>query len=203
MELEKNALAEGAAQESELPETGTADAESAAPAEAESLTDEEAPEIPLSITVDDGLRRIPINNKMGEKIGEFRFRPGDFEIVTRFNRMAERWDEVTEALDGVRDGEDGTVDLTDPEVIAAMDKAKKKLFELCDYAFGGGASEAFFGVVNPFSPIDGNLYCENVFAAAGDFLSRYFQRETRKINSRVKAYLPQDHKRKGGKRRQK
>lgn len=181
----------------DTPEDNTPAAEAL---EAEPVPEDEAP---LSITVDDGLKRIPIHNKLKQKIGEFRFRPSDFEIVTRFNSMADRWNEVTDALDDMIDGEDGSADLNDPRTIAALEAAKKKLFSLCDYAFGEGASEAFFSVLNPFAPIDGNLYCENVFTAVGDFLSRYFQRETRKLNSRVAKYMPttRDHLRKGGRRR--
>lgn len=176
--------------------------EAAAPTEPETAPDEaDEAEIPLSITVDDGLKRIPIQNKLGEEIGVFAFRPTDVDIVSRFNHMVEHWNEVTDALDGVEDSPDGNVDLSDPKVMAAMETAKAKLFELCDYAFGGAASKAFFGAINPFSPIDGKLYCENVVTAVGAFISRYFKRETLKINNRVKKYLPQDHLRKGRKTR--
>lgn len=213
MEPEKNALTEETAPEAETPETQVtpdtetetpeaeevSDAETAAPMDAETAPDEE--EIPLSITVDDGLKRIPIQNKLGEEIGVFAFRPTDVDIVARFNYMVEHWDEVTKALDGVEETPDGIVDLNDPKVMAAMEAAKAKLFELCDYTLGGAASKAFFGSMNPFSPIDGNLYCYNVLTAVGAFISRYFKRETLQLNRRVTKYLPTDHLRKGGKKR--
>lgn len=197
MEPEKTALTEAPGR----PETEeVSDAESVEETEAAPDETDEA-EIPLSITVDDGLKRIPIQNKLGEEIGVFAFRPTDVDIVSRFNRMVERWSEITDALDSIEDSPDGVVDLNDPGVMAAMETAKKKLFELCDYAFGGAASKAFFGAMNPFSPIDGKLYCENVVTAVGAFISSYFKRETLQLNRRVKKYLPADHLRKGGKKR--
>ena len=158
----------------------------------------EESEFSLSITVDDGLRMIPVRNKMGQQIGVFAFRPTDVDMISRFNEMARRWDdEVTKPLKALGDAPD----VTAPEVEAALQKVKGKLFALCDYAFGGNMSEAFFGSMNPFSPVDGGLYCENAMDAVGAFLSEQFDRETAKIHKRVEKYLPKDHLRKGGKRR--
>ena len=155
-------------------------------------------ELPLSITVDDGLRMIPVNNKHGQQIGVFAFRPTDFDIITRFNDLTRRWgDEVAKPLEALGD----SPDMDDPKVTAALQKAKENLFKLCDYAFGGNMSEAFFGSMNPLSPVDGGLYCENALNAVIGFLEKQFNREMTKISGRVKKYLPQDHLRKGGKRR--
>lgn len=201
MELYNKTAPEETAPENAIPETADiTETASAVPAEAMKTVPEEDG-IPLRITVDDGVKRVPIQNKLGDVIGEFVFRPTDVEIVSRFNYMVEHWGEVTDALDRMEDTRDGTIDLTDPDVAAAMRDAKERLFRLCDYAFGGNASEAFFGSMNPFSPIDGTFYCENVLMAVGEFISRYFERETFKINSRMKKYLPTDYLKKGGKRR--
>ena len=168
--------------------------------------DAEAPEtvseesgLSLGITVDDGLRMIPVNNKMGQQIGVFAFRPTDFDMISRFNELTRRWDdEVAKPLSVLGDAPD----VTDPEVEAALQKAKERLFALCDYAFGGNMSEAFFGSMNPFSPVDGGLYCENALNAVSEFLTKQFNRETAKISGRVKKYTPpRDHLGKGGKRR--
>ena len=178
-----------------FPEEESPETESAA---ADSVTEADGADIPLSITVEDGLRMVPIKNKMGQQIGVFDFRPTDFDIITRFNEMAQRWDEeVRKPLNALGDAPD----VSDPEAEAALQKAKEKLFALCDYACGGNMSEAFFGSMNPFSPVDGGLYCENVLSAVSDFLAAQFNRETAKISGRVKKYLPADHLRKGGKKR--
>ena len=177
-----------------FPQDAAADTE-----EPETKAVPEERELSLSITVDDGLRLIPVNNKMGQQIGVFAFRPTDVDMISRFNEMARRWDdEVTKPLEALGDAPDVTV----PEVEAALQKVKEKLFTLCDYAFGGNMSEAFFGSMNPFSPVDGGLYCENAMEAVGAFLSKQFDTETAKIHKRVAKYKPtRDHLRKGGKRR--
>ena len=47
----------------------------------------------LSIVVDDGTVVVPINNTLGEQVGMFRFRPTDFNIVKRYNQIAEDFDD--------------------------------------------------------------------------------------------------------------
>ena len=72
--------------------------------------------------------------------------------------------------------------------MAILDKAQGKLFELVDYLFDGNASEAFFGKMNPFSPVDGKFYCEQALNAVGEFISKQFDEEINKINTRVEKY---------------
>ena len=43
---------------------------------------------PMEIIVDDGSVTVPIKNQDGELVGEFRFRPTDFNIVNRYNKVA-------------------------------------------------------------------------------------------------------------------
>lgn len=144
----------------------------------------------LCITVDDGSQRIPIRNKQGQEIGAFFFRPTDIGIVDRFNNIAERFNEVTEPLEAIQLKQDGTVDVNDPAAVQALEEAKQRLFTLCDYLFGGNLSEAFFGSMHPFSPVNGAFYCENVITSVGNFISKQFDRETVKINKRMEKYMP-------------
>lgn len=166
--------------------------------------DNESPsggELSFGITLDDGLKRVPIRNTLGQEIGAFFFRPTDLGMVDRFNEAVSRFSEVTELLDRLPEDDEGRVDMNLPGTAQILRTAREKLFELCDYAFGGKMSDAFFGSMDPFSPVNGNLYCMNVLTALGDFISGQFQRETEKLNSRVKKYMPEDHLGKGGKRR--
>ncbi len=52
-----------------------------------------------AIVVDDGSRRVPIQNAQGEEIGVFTFHPTDIGIIGRYNRMVERFDEITKPLE--------------------------------------------------------------------------------------------------------
>lgn len=149
---------------------------------------DEIKSMPLSITVDDGYQRIPINNKYGDEIGVFYFNPTDIGIVERYNTLAEKFDAITEPLQAV----DGDEELQDEEreikYLEMLNEAKKRLYEAVDELFGGNAAEAFFGKVHPFSPVDGNFYCETVLKTVGEFIGAQFDVETKKMSARVEKY---------------
>ena len=140
----------------------------------------------FEIVVDDGSVEVPISNTIGEKIGVFRFRPTDFNIVKRYGEIADRFGDVVSPLIDANIDTNG--EGADAESMAILDKAQGKLFELVDYLFDGNASEAFFGKMNPFSPVDGKFYCEHALNAVGEFISKQFDEEINKINTRVEKY---------------
>lgn len=146
----------------------------------------------LSITVDDGRIAVPINNTNGEKVGTFYFNPTDIGIVERFKKASDEFDKVVEPITQLAD------DADDDAQIAALKEAEQRLYDLCNNLFGGNFAEAFFGSVNPFTPIDGQFYCENALNAVSEFVSRQFDKETAKINSRVEKYT-RDYQKKSGK----
>lgn len=69
-----------------------------------------------------------------------------------------------------------------------MQEAEQNLYAACDKLFGGNMAEAFFGKMHPFSPINGRFYCENALEAVGNYISRQFAREVKKVNARVERY---------------
>ena len=142
----------------------------------------------LSITVDDGYKRVPINNTAGEEIGVFYFNPTDIGIIERYNRMAETFDAITEPLQAVNGGENGENEASEEEQLAALKEAEKRLYEAVNELFGGDFAGAFFGKVNPFSPVNGAFYCEQALSAVGQFISQQFDAETAKFAKRVEKY---------------
>lgn len=143
----------------------------------------------LEILVDDGTRRISIKNKFGEEIGVFYFRPTDIGMIDRYNKMAEKFPEITAPLENLNITPEGTAaDGATQAEEDALKEAEKRLFEACDYMFGGNMSEAFFGKMHPFSPVNGAFYCETVINAVGKYISTQLKRETKKINARVSKY---------------
>ena len=143
----------------------------------------------LEITVDDGSQRIAIKNLDGEEIGVFRFRPTDVAIIQRYNEVANKFDEILAPLEDVSIAADGTAEDGNDKSAEALNEAEKRLFEACDYIFDGNVSEAFFGKMHPFSPVNGVFYCESVLAKLGDFIAGQFQQETKKINKRLNQYV--------------
>ena len=161
---------------------------------------------PLEIVVDDGLLEVPIKNKQGEQIGLFRFAPTDIGLIDRYNELVDKFDDITAPLESININPDGSTDEDNAAAVEAMNEAKRRLYEACDYMFGGNMSEAFFGTVHPFSPVNGYFYCENALEAVGRFISAQFDHETRKIDKRVRKYTNGYHgyktgKHKGGKKK--
>lgn len=140
------------------------------------------------IVVDDGSVKVPIRNKRGNEIGVFFFRPTDIGIIDRFNDLTDDFDKITAPLESVNINPDGTVDEKNEAEFAALKEAESLLYAACDKLFGGNMSEAFFGQMHPFSPVNGHFYCENALQAVGNYISRQFAREVKKVNSRVDHY---------------
>lgn len=144
----------------------------------------------FAITVDDGSRRVPILNMDGEEIGAFRFHPTDIGIIDRYNRMAEQFDAITEPLEGLNLADDGSADLTAPEVVGALGEAEKRLYEAVNGLFGSdGAAEAFFGTMHPFSPVNGEFYATQVLQRVGEFIGAQFATETKAMSKKARKYL--------------
>lgn len=155
------------------------------------------------ITVDDGSIEVPIRNLQNEIIGSFVFRPTDIGIIERYNKVVGDFDKITEPLESVNINPDGTVDEKDAAEMAAMKEAEQRLYDACNYLFGGNFAEAFFGTMHPFSPIKGHFYCENALSVVGKYISAQFDREVKQVNSRVERYTHgyRTGKHKGGKKK--
>ena len=142
----------------------------------------------LFITVDDGSKRVPIKNTNGEEIGVFSFKPTDIGIIERFNKMAESFDTIIEPLNAIDSDFDGDPEKLEGAQLAALKEAETRLYKAVNELFGGDAASAFFGAMHPFSPVNGNFYCENVLHAVGEFIGSEFDAETKKMNARVEKY---------------
>ena len=142
-----------------------------------------------AIQIDDGMRRVPIENMVGQEVGVFYFRPSDIGILERYEKMLPQFDEILKPLENVSIGRDGeAADPADTETVEVLREATKKINDLLDELFDGNFSEAFFGKMHPFSPVNGRFYCENALEAVGGFISKQFKREVNKINARVSKY---------------
>ena len=138
------------------------------------------------LVVDDGSITVPIKNTIGELVGEFKFRPTDFNIVKRYNEISDKFADVIKPLADANIDANGEGE--DEESMKILDEVEKNLFDLVDYLFDGNMAEAFFGKMHAFSPVDGKFYCENVLNAVGEFISRKFDSEIKKISARVSKY---------------
>lgn len=145
------------------------------------------PEVPEEvIVVNDGRRRVRIQNQLGEEIGVFMFNPTDLNIVSRYNEVADQFQDVVKPLNEANITAEGEAE--DEDSIAILNRAEAKMIELLDYVINGDSRSAFFGKVQIFSPSDGKFYCESVLSALGDYISMKFDKEIHAINSRVEKH---------------
>lgn len=141
------------------------------------------------IRIDDGLRRIPIENMFGQEVGVFFFRPTDLGIMERYNKLIGEFDKILEPLENANIGRDGeAADPTDEESVNAINEARTKLNNLLDELFDGNFSEAFFGKMNPFSPVGGRFYCEQAIEMVGAYIEQEFGVEAAQMSRRVEKY---------------
>lgn len=151
------------------------------------------------IVIDDGSVTEYIRNKRGDVIGEFTFYPHDVGIIDRYNKAVAEFDKITAPLEYIDMKPDGTAE--EGAELNALREAEQRLYEVCDYIFGGDMSKAFFGKLHPFSPVNGRFYCENALEALGKYISQRFGHEVEKVNKRVAKYTEsyQPHGQKSGK----
>ena len=143
---------------------------------------EDIKNLSMNIVVDDGSRRVPILNTSGEEIGAFTFRPTDIGIIQRYNELVARFDEIVGPLQAAAGSDEAGV-------AEALEQAGARLSDAVNALFGSeGAAEAFFGRMNPFSPVGGEFYCQQVLRSVGDYIGHAFDRETAEFSEKAKAY---------------
>ena len=143
---------------------------------------EDIKNLSMNIVVDDGSRRVPILNTSGEEIGAFTFRPTDIGIIQRYNELVARFDEIVGPLQTAADADEAGV-------AKALEQAGARLSDAVNALFGSeGAADAFFGRMNPFSPVNGAFYCAQVLDAVGAFIGAQFDQETAKFSENAKKY---------------
>jgi hypothetical protein len=143
----------------------------------------------LTIVVDDGSVRVPIQNALGDEIGVFYFRPTDIGLIDRYNQMVGRFYEVTAPLEKISLNAEGeAAETATEEEIQALHESEQRLYDLLNEMFNANMAEAFFGQMHPFSPVGGRFYCENAIEAVGAFISKQFETETEKMSRKVSKY---------------
>lgn len=107
-------------------------------------------------------------------------------IIDRYNKLVKDFDAITEPLADVSIKADGTAE---SELdTSKLNEAEQRLYAACDEMFGGNMSEAFFGKMHPFSPVNGVFFCETAISQVGKFIGQQFGQELKKINTRVERY---------------
>lgn len=149
----------------------------------------------FKIVVDDGRRRVPIENQDGIEIGHFYFSPTDVGIIQRANDMRNEFDSIVEPLEKIDIiNADGTTDESDEEKVNAIKEAENRLYEALNKVLNADVAGAFFHDIHPFSPVDGGFYCMRVINAIVDFINAAFEKENAKRIENIEKYTKKYNK---------
>lgn len=140
------------------------------------------------IVVDDGTEEVPIYNKAHQEVGKIIFMPTDINLINRFDETIGTINDVVKKLESVNITAEGEGETKDDMVI--LKSVEKELFEKVNYILGGDFAEAFFGKINPFSPIKltGKFYFEHALTALSGFINNRFDRSVQAVNKKVETY---------------
>lgn len=132
------------------------------------------------IIIDDGKKVYNIKNKIGERLGQFSFRPSDTNIVKRY-------EEVVEFFNGYK----APLDSNNDEV---SKKLEEEIAEKISYLINADASEAFFSILGPFSILEsGEVFFENVINAIGTVIEKEMSVRTSRMTRRMNKYVQKYH----------
>ncbi len=110
--------------------------------------------------IDDGKREIPVKNRFGEVLATLRFRTTDVNIVKRFDEAQKGVSEAVKSISDIDIASDGTAE--ELSGIEKLAQAEKTVKDKINYIFTDDVCSGLFSVCNPFSPINGRFYVENV-----------------------------------------
>ena len=133
---------------------------------------------PRHIVIDD-LETIEIKNSKGEATGEFLWNPTDFDIIKRYDKVREYFENMK--TDG------------DTDENAAM-KISDDIKENFDYLLNSKASETLFKNCNPLTPRgNGELYAEYVLNIIVKFIEKEMDTRLKKAKTRADKYTKKYH----------
>lgn len=139
------------------------------------------------IVVDDGTEEVPIYNKAHQEVGKIIFMPTDINIINRFDETINSVLDIVKKLESANITSEGEGESEDD--MAILKAVRDELFEEVNYILGGDVAEAFFGKINPFSPMkSGGFYFEKALTALVSFVNNRFDSSIKAMNKKVDTY---------------
>lgn len=133
----------------------------------------------MTLSVDTGSILVNIDDK-GETIGQFRFNPGDLDIVKRYKK-------VVDSMNAISLSEEPT----DEEIFAATDMIKQQF----DYLLNYNVSDEIFKKANPLTPVkNGDFYCENVLEGISSIIEKTTEERLEKKKTKIQKATSKYHK---------
>lgn len=128
------------------------------------------------LVVDTGAIEVPVKDKTGRELGKFYFNPLDSNILSRY-------DKVVDFFNNIKLSEDASED----ERIAEYDKLAKDIAEQFDVLFGYDVSEVLFSKCGALTVVEnGDFFYEVVLEGFANLMEKVTKVRVEKKLSKVK-----------------
>ena len=133
------------------------------------------------LIIDDGTLVYEIKNKAGQFLGKICFNPSDTNIVNRYNKFREFFENIKE--------EDY------PKSDEGFAKLQDDIVEQFDYLLRTDTKERIFSICGAATPLpNGELFFESVANSVASLIENEFGTRIKKMQSRVNKYTEKYHK---------
>ena len=139
--------------------------------------------------IDDGTRKIPLENEYGKLICNIYLRPSDYSILDRYQSIQEEMKDVLKPLEKLDIKADGTSASPFEEEWAVMKEAETNLKAKINWLFDMDEADDIFAKRNPFSSVGGKFFCENVIEVIGDIIVKAVEEEKELSKKRISKYM--------------
>lgn len=138
------------------------------------------------IKVDTGAINVPVKNEDGELLGEIKINPADMNIVERYEKVVDFFNEVKF---------DDDKEVTTEDIINLSNTIKEQIDYLFDYA----VSNTLFTKCNPLTVIsNGDFFFENVLESIAGLIEKItnqrIEKKMKKIKKVTDKYTTKYHK---------
>jgi hypothetical protein len=137
--------------------------------------------------IDDGTRKIPIENTYGQLICNIYIRPSDISIMDRYKEFRKDFDSILDPLKNLDIDRNGEPDFEADwavlkEVEAELKKRINALFDMDE-------ADAIFEKRSPFASVGGKFFCESVIEVIGGLIADSIEEELELSAKRMQPHL--------------
>ena len=133
------------------------------------------------IIIDDGFKTYDIENNEGKVLGQFSFNPSDTSIIRRHEK-------VLNDLSNLSFGDD------EENIEEEFKRIEEVIAEKINYLLNSNASEAFFSIMGPLTPLEnGQYFIESVLDAIGQAIQIETGERVQKISNKISKHTSKYH----------
>lgn len=139
------------------------------------------------IVIDDGTRKIPIENQFGKHICDIYIRPTDFSILDRYQATVRDFKTVLEPLQSMSLNNDGSASFD--KDWKTLKQVEEQIIKKINELFDMDEAAAIFKDRSPFASVGGEFYCMKVLTAIAEVITSALEEEAEASKARTSEYL--------------